>query len=577
MVRYLIALGADPAAREHLRSEGLTAGLSIVLDHDALLVLTDFPAQTIRCDAQGSIIGTLYARETGRTVRSLPARERELVILTEGKHLVEHYWGDYIALMQLAGGVKVLRSPFGALPCLYRTGSGYAAIASDIETLRIGADRAWSIDYSEVARQLMLGDLRGRQTCLQGVREVRGGETAQFRSGSPDHQILWSPWDHLKAGDEHSDLHEAAEGIREQAIRCIQAKTQGRRCLVMLSGGLDSSIVAASLSVGGHDFACLNLVAPAAAGDERVHARAVARHLNLELAERQMTEGSMRLDDLVAAALPRPVARSFEQRLYREAGQIADDLGCNAIVDGGGGDSVFCSLQSASPAADCLLDRGNWRAFWHSCNEIADLTHASTWRVARKAVRRAWERSRPYRWPVNGLMLSREAKALIPQAIDHPWLVAGSPPRPGQSARMAQLIGAQSFVEDGPHGAKSNVLSPLVSQPLVERCLSVPPWQWIERGCNRALARRAYAPLLPPEIAWRRSKGIPDSYIVKLFEANRKFLRETLLGGLLAAEKVIDTAAVEAALNDPTPFRGQECSRIVRLADTEMWARGITG
>ena len=74
---------------------------------------------------------------------------------------------------------------------------------------------------------------------------------------------------------------------------------------------------------------------------------------------------------------------------------------------------------------------------------------------------------------------------------------------------------------------------------------------------------------------WRLSKGIPDSYIDQLYEAYREMIRDRLLGGLLDAAGVIDIAAVEAALDDPTPFRGRECSRIVRLMDAEIWARGI--
>jgi len=38
---------------------------------------------------------------------------------------------------------------------------------------------------------------------------------------------------------------------------------------------------------------------------------------------------------------------------------------------------------------------------------------------------------------------------------------------------------------------------------------------------------------------------------------------------------VIDTAAVLKVMDDPTPFKGREFSRIVRLMDAEKWAREI--
>ncbi|GFE76305.1 asparagine synthetase B family protein [Novosphingobium sp. TCA1] len=576
MQKYLIAVGLGEDRQHHLRERVRRAGLAIVLDRPGLLTAGNAPSKTIPIGQSGCIFGSLFAQGSAKRVLSLPGTEAEQILVSGGRHLIDQYWGDYVALIPLAGSVAILRSPFGTLPCLYRAPDRHAHLASDIDTLQLGTEQSWSIDYDAVARQLVFADMRLRETCLEDVREVRGGERVRFLGGRAEHRILWSPWHFVHAGRVLPGPEEAAARLREQAIRCVQAKTRDAdRCLVMLSGGLDSSIVAAALTANGRGVACLNLVAPASAGDERIYARAACERLKLALAERRMNEGSLLLELPATTSLPRPVARSFEQMLYRTAGDIAEELGCDTIVDGGGGDNVFCSLQSASPAADCLLDRQGPRAFRQTCNEIAALTHASAWRVARKAARRAWERSRPYRWPTAEQMLSPEAVAAAHRSPLHPWLLAGIPPRPGRSAQIAQLIGAQSFMEDGPHGAKWNVVSPLVSQPLIEHCLSLAPWQWIERGCNRAIARRAFSDMLPPEVIWRRSKGIPDSYIVQLYETNREMIRDRLLGGLLAAAGVIDIAAVEAALDDPTPFRGRECSRIVRLMDAEIWARGI--
>lgn len=574
--RYLITFG--PSCKRLVRDVAYKAGLSICSNREGLLVAANPAVQVLPVGGRGYVIGALFSRGGSEPVRSLPQAEADEAIDSSGRHLIDRYWGDYIAVLRLRAGWAVLRSPFGTLPCLYRTADECVHIASDIDTLGLAADRPWSIDYDAVARQLVFADIRGRSTCLTGVREIRGGELACFTDSAADHRTLWSPWNYVIPANAPPDAQAASDFLREQAIRCVAARTQGKgRCLVMLSGGLDSSIVAACLAAGGRDIACLNLVGPTSPGDERVYARAVAKHLKLELSERRMAQGSLLLGTLAAVRLPRPVARSFEQRLFQQAGAVAEELACGVIVDGGGGDNVFCSLQSASPAADCLLHPHSRALFWRTCSEIAQLTGASAWRVARKAAWRAWERSRPYRWPASEQMLSREAVAAALEAERHPWLSAGAPPRPGRSAQIAQLIGAQSFVEDGPHGTKSRVVSPLVSQPLVEHCLSIPPWQWIERGCNRAAARRAFAGALPSEIAWRHGKGIPDSYIMQLYEANRASIREHLLDGLLAKANVIDAAAVEAALGSPTPFKDREYSRIVRLMDTETWARGITG
>nr|WP_254657209.1 asparagine synthase-related protein [Sphingobium fuliginis] len=52
-----------------------------------------------------------------------------------------------------------------------------------------------------------------------------------------------------------------------------------KRALLMLSGGIDSSVLAAALGTHGCPFTCFNLASRGAIGDERHYARMVASHL----------------------------------------------------------------------------------------------------------------------------------------------------------------------------------------------------------------------------------------------------------------------------------------------------------
>ncbi|WP_395331847.1 asparagine synthase-related protein [Novosphingobium sp. BL-8H] len=574
---FTIANNLDENAQARLRSAANLANRLIALDRPGLFVSAWQVGEPLRLLDAGVVIGALYCRQRMERIAVLDAQECEEILRSNGRRLIEHYWGDWVAIIRKPDAAFLLRSPFGTLPCLYRSRAGATIAASDIDALEEASGTQNAVDYGEVAFQLFAGDRRGSETCIAGVREVRGGEAVILSHANVAHEALWSPW-MISAGAHDRPSSDAdAQILRDVAIDCVAAKTSTiSNPLVMLSGGLDSSIVTACLAARGRDFCCLNLVAPAAAGDERAYARAVAAFAGRGLTERDMPEQALALGDLPAVRLPRPVARSFEQRLYQDAQASADQLGCDAIVDGGGGDNVFCSLQSASPAADCLLGGGGVVSFWRTCQEIGDMAHASVWRVAWKAVLRASRRSRPYRWTTNDTLLAPDAVASAGERSLHPWLASQSPGMPGRAGQIALLVAAQSFMEDGPSGTKDAVLSPLVSQPLIEHCLSIPSWHWFENGCNRAVARHAFDRNLPREVAWRRGKGIPDSFVVRLFEANRAYIRKNLIDGLLAREGVISPTCVLKVLDDPAPFQGREFSRIVRLMDAEKWAREIS-
>jgi hypothetical protein len=54
-------------------------------------------------------------------------------------------------------------------------------------------------------------------------------------------------------------------------------------------------------------------------------------------------------------------------------------------------------------------------------------------------------------------------------------------------------------------------------------------------------------------------------------------LRERLLGGLLASEGIINTAAVDQAFARTGAFAPPEYRRLLRLSEVETWARTWAG
>jgi asparagine synthase (glutamine-hydrolysing) len=109
-----------------------------------------------------------------------------------------------------------------------------------------------------------------------------------------------------------------------------------------------------------------------------------------------------------------------------------------------------------------------------------------------------------------------------------------------------------------------------MSQPVVETCLSVPSWRWRAGGVDRSLARRAFAADLPPSIVRRHVKGGPDGFTARILDRFRAEIRERLLDGHLAREKIVDREAVAHEL-DHGPGGGEERARILELVAAEAW------
>jgi len=117
------------------------------------------------------------------------------------------------------------------------------------------------------------------------------------------------------------------------------------------------------------------------------------------------------------------------------------------------------------------------------------------------------------------------------------------------------------------------LVNPLLSQPLVEFCLSVPSWNWIAGGENRSIARRAFESSLPEVLLKRTSKGTPNSFAFEVVDRNRKRLRDHLLDGRLAQHGLLDLAAIEEVLRPDQPMKGFSHMRLSFLAEAEAWSR----
>lgn len=568
----LIATTAEPLPPGQIeRARKAAASLVPLIEADRFMLWSNHRHGITQAGSQ-AIVGELFDRGSTRPETALDDATWTAIAQSRGQKLIERYWGSYVAFMTGDKGVTAVRAPMGDLGCYHARDGGVLLVASDLPLLSDFGCR-FGIDRAALARHIAYPEWRRSETCLDGVKELRGGDRLLVSANGLECETLWSPWAFVARHGVIDDPGEAARAVRNAVHLAVRARAADHdRAVLLLSGGLDSAIVAASLKATGTEVTGLNLIGDDAASDERRYAGMVARSVGLELLTRIFDADRIDVRRTGAAHMPYPVHRCFTQAQDTVAAETAERCGADILIDGGGGDNVFFASRTVSILADCLATGGLDKRFWGAARALGDLGQTGTWALVWRAVHRAWLRSPAPRQPPAVAFLSDVARLIIADTVAHPWFLPPASVLPGRASHVALLAPAQNLVEAINAQAPYRTISPLVSQPVVEVCLRVPSWLWLAPGRDRATARRAFAPDLPQEIIARRSKGTPTGFVATIFDRYRLAIRDMLLGGRLAEFGLIDEAKLTQALSAPGPVRDLRFVRIMELVDAEAWA-----
>ena len=390
---------------------------------------------------------------------------------------------------------------------------------------------------------------------------------------------IWSPWDFAETPSDADNLD--AECIGAAVRSTVEALATGRgRVLIGISGGLDSSIVAACLDATAADDALFFMTVSTTSpdGDERIYSRRLAHHLDRDLIETFYDLKDIDLDKSAAPQLPFPVSRSQSLSYDARVAEQAKLLGADTFFTGNGGDNVFAMSNSATALYDRFLSEGFGQGLFVTLRNICKLTGCSPWQALRGAYRVSRWPTRSYNWKTNSLFLDHDViDGMARIKPRHDWLRAPQNALPGKAVHIAGLLQIQRHLHASEQGIGVPVVNPLMAQPVMEACLRMPSWRWCEDGVNRSMARRAFANDLPREIAYRTTKGRPDSFCAEIVDTRRPEIRDRLLDGHLARNSLVDIEAIERALDNRAPNMGVEKVRLLTLLEVEAWASNWSG
>ena len=563
--RYVAIAGDAQARADFVRRAGLETSPELSRRTNGVRLELWTPANDlVLCSHDGAVacVGFVYDRAGGRALSAMPAWS------ASPEALLRDCWGAYVVFAERDDGHAVLRDPSGSVSCYHRRDGACDVYASDEELLFLGVAPP-SPDIGFVRHWLSFPYLRGTRTGCRGVHEIVPGQCYTVGNGTGTARQLWTPGA-AAARDPILDFERATEVLRHQLLRCIPAMVPATgRAVLKLSGGLDSSLIALALHEAGRTFSGINFATLGPDGDERVYARAVAASCGIELAE--MIEEPCPVDLATApVSRLRPPRHPMLRNLDKAYGVHWNEMGANWVIDGAGGDNVFAYLSTAAPVLDawaCHGARGAVRA-------IGDLTgiHGGTvWSAAGFAWRKA-RRGTTTRWPENHDFLRPEARVVEPEP--HPWLALPAGALPGAREHVRSILAVHAFLSD-PSAEAPMKLHPLLAQPILELCLRIPTHLWNRGGHDRAVARAAFADLLPETIARRRHKGALGGMFRSQFRGIVPALSDFLRRGRLAKSGIIDADAVAAYLARPNLWAGYNTTRLLEIAAAEQWLRSF--
>jgi asparagine synthase (glutamine-hydrolysing) len=535
----------------------------------------------------GALVGKLFSRCDGEhgdlSDPVFGDSETASIIQTRGRFLTERYWGHYVLFLRGPDGntVSVLRDPTGGLPCFLARKAGLHIFLSNVDDslpLKLGP---FSVDWQHIIAFFVHSRLISHSTGLANVSQLAAGQCVVIdlrrREKGNVIEFHWHPARIYEAGAIEDPI-QAKNRLREAVQYCVSAWASCYQSIVHeLSGGLDSSVVAANLDRSPAELmvTCFNYFTDLTTGDERLYARAVAEKYKLELVECPVTVAQRSLTlQLSEACVATPAVLGFLPESEDAKRELLQNRNAGAVFSGQGGDHLFQHGKNVLVAAEFLFRYGVCVPLLRVIAETSRLSDESIWFILRTALRYGLLRRRfdPYAIFQPPSILAASARhALSIDAYVHPWVLIAQTLPASKVKLIFDLIDCQLFYLR-PYPCADQI-HPLISQPIIECCIQIPSHIMSFRGVSRGLIREAFRDRLPARIVDRKTKGATTNYFSRLLIENIATVRELLIPGRLAAEGLLDRKVLERELSEGNLIRGAELRSILNAVRAEAWLR----
>ena len=458
------------------------------------------------------------------------------------------------------------RDRVGKKPLLYtRLADGTFAFASELKAL-LQLPVARELDRAAVDAYLALGYVPGDGTGLVGVRRLPPGHLLVLEAGSERVERYWQP----EPRDEELADDEWLERVRETVRGAVRRRLVADAPLgALVSGGIDSTIVTALMAEASREPVRTFTVGFAdAAYDERRWARVAAERFGTRHEEVVLDADVPATLERLVATLDEPLGDEAVLPLYLICEAAREHV--TVALTGDGGDESFggyeryaaIALASRVPraagAAARVLPRGERRSRLARAARFLDLAahepqdrYAALMEVFPRDLRaQLWD---PDARPTSDVLGPAAVGVRGLQELDISTYLASDLLPKADLASMAHSL---------------ELRSPFLDHEVIELGLSLPDRLKVRGLRGKVALRRAFADLLPPELATRPKAG----FGLPLARWFRDDLRDQA-HDMLLSDGLFRRAPVERLLAEHDDGRVDHGHRLWCLLVLELWRR----
>jgi len=589
-VRRMAAGGRDAAeAASFLSADG---GCAIIAHGEGVLAKQGGSAL--------AAVGHVYnlRQLSGQAGRDLPASrggdgQRVLIDLYRqgGKDMVERLRGPF-ALAGFdgdRGSLLLARDAIGQKPLWYAMLGDRIVFASEARLLLGHGAVNSDVDMLSLQHFASLGYIPAPLTAWRGVRKLLPGKRIELIGGREAPERYWSP----EARPIEGSRQDVLAAVRETVMAAVRSCAVGEGVGVLVSGGLDSSIVLAVMALlAGRAGGIKSFSAgfEDATFDERRYAQVVARHCRTEHREIIVDPPPAEMVDRVLEMYDEPFGDSSALPTWLICRATSEHVAAALVGDGGdegfGGYDRYRALQlSATMSASAYA--GVRLAAWLA----RPLARGDERRRLRRLVRFAdalpLPPARQY-FSFRSLFSPDELGRLFTdefldggdvEATERWFCELYEEGQFEDEVGRAQRHDVLTYLPDDglvKTGAAASATglelrAPLLSRDVVELGLSLPVEMKVSRWRGKVALREAFADVLPREILGRRKRGFGIPVGRWLREGLRDMLVDALTDPGLLRRGIFREEALVGLLNDHLSGRDEHGHRLWALLALARW------
>lgn len=470
------------------------------------------------------------------------------------------------------------RDRVGIKPFYYYFDGSVFVFGSEIKAILRHPRVSVEPDLDSIRRYLLFGNTMGDGTWYSGVRTLSPGFSLALEKGRLSTAKYWD----ISYQPDHSRSFDSfAEELRALIADAVALHLRSDVPVgAYLSGGIDSSSVVSlatpMLQGGIHTFSAA--FREGEQYDERKYIEVVSRTFRTH--HHEVFPSSLDLPELLPKLLwhlDEPVIGAAILPMYRVCELVANS-GVKVVNGGQGGDELFGGYPpfyvTAAKNAIASARSGAW-----SRDVLTELFYVPSYLHKGGAFERQFARFLPKQMQVSWLRESTDSRREIGEIWSQ--ALADSPARNpfDEMSYLSLKYFLQGLLQQEDRMSMAWSIEsrvPLLDYRIIEFSGKVPSWMKVRRGVLKSLLRESMRGVVPDAILDRQDKkGYPTPTGKWFAGPLRSFMEETLCGGRLYSESLVDPTAVAKMVALHGTGKVDYGAALWSVLNLELWMRGV--